>query len=171
MSDSRDKENKFTFDCPISKETERFVVCSHRKTQKWMGRRIGSSLCACAMDAGKCPVVEMHKVESRSGRQNVFFDAVGKISSIPRDILAKINRCFATPTMIGSYPDLSLAEKTTLTSTDLSDAPVREKSKGSSRGKRKVDPGSASSSLETATGSGDMADMLNDAISKEENNG
>lgn len=151
---SQDKENTFTFLCPMTQENERINVCLFRKRKKWMGQEIASSICACAMDAGKCAAVEMQKDEGRQGRAMAYTDNTSKISRIPAEILAKVKRCIATITMMGRYPDLSHDQRERLSTSDLSETPAK-----AGRGKKKIEKDDILIGADT-----DMSASLNKAL-------
>lgn len=77
--------NQYTFHCPVMGDDQLFLACAFRRYKHWRGEKLDRPGCATCMNAGKCPAVNMIKMEWKSDKP-LFTDTTTRVHRIPKEI-------------------------------------------------------------------------------------
>lgn len=120
-TDSIRAGNLFRFRCPSVARNAGFLACSMRRRRHWRGERIEAD-CGTCMNAGRCPIILMTKMEWAEGKA-LFIDTVGeKLHKVPKEVLAEISRRMTVRSQVmGDMPEEQFAR---LMANDMEDSYV-----------------------------------------------
>lgn len=96
------KENKCSFDCPITGEKEQVSICAFKRNRVYRGKSSGTSVCTCAIHSGKCVIVKIMQSPSQK-LQDHFVSTTEKKVTIPKEVAETIQAIVVPPSIMTHF--------------------------------------------------------------------
>lgn len=99
------KENKCSFDCPITGEKEQVSICAFKRNRVYRGKSSGLPVCTCAIHSGKCVIVKVMQSPSQN-LQDHFVSTTEKKVEVPKAVMETIQAIIVPPSVLAHYGTL-----------------------------------------------------------------
>ena len=107
--------NKCSFTCPVTGQSEQVAICAFKRNRVYRGKSSGTSVCTCAIHAGKCVITRVMQSPEEKLQQH-FTSTTEKSVKVP-DELAKTVAAIIVPTeLLNRFVDIDEHDMERLTS-------------------------------------------------------
>lgn len=116
--DIADKDNKCSFECPVTGVDERVSLCVFKRNRAYRGFGAGENTCSCAIESGKCVIAKL--MQTRKDQElEKFTSSVEKKIRVPEWLASAVACIVVLETTIGKYPSISEGNKERLRNVTL----------------------------------------------------